>query len=56
MDEVSGMKSVRVVNRQVQSEDSMVLTLEIEGRTDTQTQKLMLKKLGNEWKLSGPAR
>jgi hypothetical protein len=55
MDEVSGMKSVRVVNREVQSDDTRVLTLEIEGRTDTQTQKLMLKKIGNEWKLSGPA-
>ena len=54
MDEVSGMKSVRVVNREVRSEDTVVITAEIEGRTGTETEKLVLKKIGNEWKISGP--
>ena len=54
MDEVMGMKSVRVVNREVRSDDTVVITAEIEGRTGTETEKLVLKKIGNEWKLSGP--
>ena len=56
MDEVSGMKSVRVVSREVRGDDTVVLTAEIEGRTDSRTEKLVMKKIGNEWKLSGPAR
>jgi hypothetical protein len=56
MDEVSSMKSVRVVNREVRGDDTAVLTAEIEGRTETQTVKLVLKKIGNDWKLSGPER
>jgi hypothetical protein len=54
MDEVSGMKSVRVVDREVRGDDTVVITAEIEGRTGTDTQKLVLKKIGNEWKISGP--
>jgi hypothetical protein len=56
MDEVSAMKSVRVVNREVRGDDTVVITAEIEGRTGTETEKLVLKKIGNEWKLSGPER
>ena len=54
MDEVMGMKSVRVVNREVQGDDTVVLTVEFEGRTESQTEKIVMKKIGNEWKLSGP--
>jgi hypothetical protein len=56
MDEVIGMKSVRVVNREIRGDDTVVLTVELEGRTDRQTANLLMKKIGNEWKLSGPAR
>jgi hypothetical protein len=49
------MKSVRVVSREAQGDDTVVLTAEFEGRTDSHTEKLVLKKIGNEWKVSGPA-
>lgn len=54
MDEVMSMKSVRVINREAQGDDTVVLTAEFEGRTDSHTGKLVLKKIGNEWKVSGP--
>jgi hypothetical protein len=54
MDDVIGLKSVRVLNREVQSDDTVMLTAAFEGRTDTRTEKLVMKKIGNEWKLSGP--
>jgi len=55
MDEVLGMKAVRVLNREAQGNDAIVLTTQIEGRADTQTQKLLLKKVGKEWKVAGRA-
>ncbi len=55
MDEVTGMKSVRVVNREVQGDDTSVLTIGMDGRNGPETQKLVMKKVGNEWKISGPA-
>jgi hypothetical protein len=54
MDEVMSMKSVRVVNREMQTDDTAVVTFEIESRTGTDTQKLVLKKIENEWKIFGP--
>lgn len=55
MDEVINFKSVRVLNREAQAEDSTVLTVAIEDRSETQTVKLLMKKVGNEWKISGPS-
>ena len=55
MDDTAGLKSVRLLNRDVQADDTVVLTAAFEDRTDTQTLKLLLKKVGNEWKLSGKA-
>ena len=55
MDDAAGLKSVRVLNREVQSDDTVVLTAAFEDRTDTQTSKLLMKKIGNEWKVSGEA-
>ena len=52
MDEVIGIKSIRVVNREVLGDDTVVLTAEFEGRTESRTQKLVMKKIGNEWKIS----
>lgn len=51
MDSVAGLRSVRILNRKVQDDGTVVLTAELEGRTD-ETGKLILKKIGNEWKLS----
>jgi hypothetical protein len=56
MDNVLGIKSVRILNREVQGEDTVVLTAAIESRTDAQTGKLVMKKIGNEWKFSGHPR
>jgi hypothetical protein len=55
MDEVISLKSVRVLNRQVQADDTVVVTAAFEDRTDSHTVKLLMKKIGNDWKLSGPA-
>jgi hypothetical protein len=54
MDEVINFKSVRVLNRETQADDAAVLTVAIEDRTETQTVKMLMKKVGNEWKISGP--
>ena len=54
MDEVARLKSIRVVNREVQADDTVVLTAAFEDGTDTHTSKLLMKKVGNDWKISGP--
>lgn len=54
--ESARLKSVRVLNREVQADDTVVLTAAFEDGTDTHTTKLLMKKIGNEWKLSGPPR
>ena len=53
MDEVSKLKSVQVLNREFQSADTAVLTAAFEEGEQLQTNKLFLKKVGNEWKLAG---
>jgi hypothetical protein len=55
MDQVISLKSVRVLNREVQADDTVVVTAAFEDRTDTHTVRLLMKKIGNDWKLSGPA-
>ena len=53
MDEVARLKSVRVLNREVQANDAVVLTAVFEEGNDTHTAKLRMKKIGNDWKISG---
>jgi hypothetical protein len=53
MDEVSNLKSVQVLSRDFQSGDTAVLTAAFEDGDHTNTTKLLLKKIGNEWKLAG---
>ncbi len=53
MDEVSNLKSIQVINRDFQSEDTAVLTAAFEDGGQTHTTKLILKKVGNEWKMAG---
>jgi hypothetical protein len=55
MDDISGLKSIRVLNREIQSDDTVVLTATFEDRNETHTGKLLMKKIGNEWKFSGEA-
>ena len=54
MDEVSRLSSVRVLNREVQADDIVVVTAVFEDRTESHTEKLIMKKIGNDWKISGP--
>ena len=53
MDEVVNYKSVQVLNRDYQSEDTAVLTAAMEIGDQTNTVKLVMKKVGNEWKIAG---
>ena len=55
MDQVISLKSVRVLNREVQADDAVVLTAAFEDRTNTHTVKPLMKKIGNDWRLSGRA-
>jgi hypothetical protein len=49
----AGVKSFRVVSREVQSEDTVVLTTASEEASGTVTKRALLKKVGDEWKLAG---
>jgi hypothetical protein len=51
--EVASLKSVRILNREARAEDAVVLTAEFVEEAGTQTNKLLMKKFGNDWKLSG---
>jgi hypothetical protein len=53
MDAVIGLQSVRVLNSEAQDDNTVVLSAEFEDRTETHTTKLLLKKIGDDWKLSG---
>ena len=53
MDHVNSLKSVRVLNREVQADGTVVLTATFEDRTDSHTGKVVMKKIGNDWKLFG---
>ena len=50
MDDVARLKAVRVLNREVQAFDTVVLTLANETKQTT-TNKAFMKRTGNEWKL-----
>jgi hypothetical protein len=54
LEETARLKSIRVLNREVQADDAVVLTAQFEAENHTSTTKLLMKKIGNEWKLSGP--
>jgi hypothetical protein len=51
--EVASLKSVRILNREARAEDAVVLTAEFVEENGTQTNKLLMKKFGNDWKLAG---
>ena len=51
---VAGLKSVLVLKREVQADDAVMITTAFENGTNTQTVKLLMKKVGNDWKLSTP--
>ena len=54
MAETANLKSVSVLNSEAQSDDALVLTVAFEDGATTHTTKLLMQKIGNDWKLSGP--
>ena len=53
MDEVIGFQSVRILDRTVQPDGTALLTVEFDGQYDNHTGKLLLQRVGNDWKLAG---
>ena len=51
MAEVARLRSVRVLDREVKSDDTVVLTAEFEKENGTDRSKLLMKKIGDGWKL-----
>ena len=51
------VEALRQQSKEIETlrEDTVVVTAAFEDRTDTHTVKLLMKKIGNDWKLSGPA-
>jgi hypothetical protein len=49
------LKAVRVLGRETQADDSVVVTAAFEEEGGTATKKLLVKKVGTEWKFSGYA-
>jgi len=52
-DEVIGVQSVRVLDRATQPDGTVLITAELAGKYDSQTAKLILEKVGNDWKIAG---
>ena len=51
-DETDHFHSVRVLNRETLSNDTAAVTVAMEGLTETENAKLILKRIGNDWKLA----
>lgn len=53
MDQVVNLKSVQVLNRELQNADTAMLTTAFEEGNQFHTNKVLVKRVGNEWKLAG---
>ena len=53
MDEVNGVQSIQMLNRAAQPDGTVLITAAFAGRYDTQTRKLILQKVGDDWKIAG---
>jgi hypothetical protein len=53
MAEVARLDSVRVLNRDVQADDTVVLTAAFGDASGGGTNRLLMKRIGSDWKLSG---
>jgi hypothetical protein len=51
--QLAGMKSLRIINREVRDEETVVLTTESDEEGGPQRRKAMMKKVGGDWKLYG---
>jgi hypothetical protein len=52
MAQLAGYQSLSVINSEVRDEESVVLTTETQEADGPQTRKVMMKKVGNDWKLA----
>ncbi len=53
MDEVAGVQSIQVLDRAVQPDGTVQITAVFQERYDTRTTKVILQKVGGEWKIAG---
>jgi hypothetical protein len=53
MDEVMRLTSIRVLSREVQGDDTVVLTVAFEEQNNVHVEDMLVKRIGNDWKLSG---
>jgi hypothetical protein len=51
--ETAHLKAVRVLGREAQADDTVLVTAAFEEENSTATKKLLVKKVGTEWKFSG---
>jgi hypothetical protein len=51
--ETAKLKAVRVLGREAQADDTIVVTAAFDEENGTATRKLLVKKVGGEWKFSG---
>ena len=55
MAQTASLKSVSVLNSEAQGDDAVVLTAAFDDGTGPHTMKLLMQKIGNDWKFSGHA-
>jgi len=53
-DETYALESARILNREALDNDTMLLTLEMQGRTSVDTVKMVMKRIGSKWVLTRP--
>jgi len=53
MDEIAGVQSIRVLDRTNQPDGTVLITATFTGKYDAHTGKLILQKVGNDWKVAG---
>ena len=54
IDEVTSIKSVRILDREFQDNETVVVTADMEDRQgETHAARFVMKKIGNDWKIAG---
>lgn len=53
MDEIAGVQSIQVLNRTPQPDGTVLITAKFTDKYDAHTTKLILQKVGDDWKVAG---
>jgi hypothetical protein len=53
-DEVAGVQSVQILSREVLDDNNVLLTVESEEQDKFRTIRILMQRIGGEWKLGGP--